>query len=70
MKGDTERGLYNKWIVHRMGDQTAKHDRCRCFVLDLTHDKHARAALISYAASCEAEYPVLAADLRKLVSTL
>jgi hypothetical protein len=44
-----------------------KHERCRYYVLDLDHDRHSRAALWGYLSSCEAEYPALAADLRKML---
>jgi hypothetical protein len=44
-----------------------KHEQCRYFVLDLDHDRHARAALWGYLSSCAAEYPALAADLRKML---
>jgi hypothetical protein len=43
-----------------------KHDRCRYYVLDLDHDKFAGPALRAYAAACAAEFPALAADLRRL----
>lgn len=64
--GDTTRGLHNKFIVRRVDGSDApgcKHDGCDYFVLDLTHDPHAKAAIIAYAKSCESEYPLLAADL-------
>jgi hypothetical protein len=62
-------GLYNKFIVRRTDGKDApgqKHDGCYYFVLDTTHDPHAKAALRAYADSCESEYPLLAADVRKL----
>lgn len=65
--GDKTRGIYNKFEVHRTDGQHRpgkKHHDCRYFVLDLTHDKHAQAALEAYAAACKAEYPLLAADLQ------
>ena len=65
-----KRGLSNKFDVRRTdggSEPGCKHHGCEYFVLDLTHDKHAEAALRAYAASCAAEYPRLAADLlRKL----
>jgi hypothetical protein len=64
--GDKTRGLYNKFTVTRTDGTSApggKHDGCEYFVLDLTHDKHAAAAIKAYANSCRAEYPLLAADL-------
>jgi len=60
-------GLYAKFNVTRTDGKSApgeKHDGCEYFVLDVTHDKHAHAALKAYADSCEAEYPLLARDVR------
>ena len=65
---DEERGLYNKYVVSRVGDPTGKHSRCQYFVLDLNHDKHARLALHAYIDSCRQEYPELAKDLSDLVA--
>ena len=41
-----------------------KHDACDYFVLDIMHDRHAYAALLAYAHSCEPEYPEFVKDLR------
>lgn len=63
---DSQRGLYEKYSVRRADGSSepgGKHEGCEYFVLDLTHDKHAGAALQAYASSCAAEYPALAADL-------
>lgn len=60
-------GLYNKFVVQRVDgtDQPGgKHDGCEYYVLDLTHDVHAKAAMLAYADSCEADFPVLASDIR------
>lgn len=70
---DQERGLYGKFRVERTDGRSApgeKHHDCEYFVLDLTHDKHALAALLSYAESCAGEFPQLAADLRVVVAVL
>ena len=67
---DTDRGLYRKYIVDRADGTSApgeKHHDCKYFVLDINHDKHAAAALKAYAKSCEAECPLLAADLRSML---
>lgn len=67
MTDKKERGLLGKFIVQRVdgSDQPGgKHRGCDYFVLDATHDAHAAAALRAYADSCEAEYPLLAADIR------
>lgn len=64
---DQSRGLYRKFHVERTDGKSApgeKHDGCEYFVLDVTHDKFARAALAAYADACEAEYPLLARDIR------
>lgn len=65
--GNKARGLYNKFTVLRADGESSpgrKHDGCEYFVLDLTHDPFAWPALKAYADACEAEYPLLAADLR------
>lgn len=67
----TKRGLYRKFNVSRTdgsSESGGKHDGCNYFVLDVTHDKYAGAALRAYADSCVAEYPLLAADLHDLAS--
>lgn len=62
-----ESGLCNKFDVRQVdgsGEPGGKHHDCDYFVLDLSHDKHAKVALLAYADSCELEHPLLAADLR------
>jgi hypothetical protein len=59
-------GLESRYDVHRRDDTEGKHDGCRYFVLDPKHDSYAVVALRAYAASCENDYPQLAADLREL----
>ena len=64
--GDPTRGLFDKFIVSRVdgtSEPGAKHDGCRYFVLDLTHDKFSDAAILAYADACRDEYPLLARDL-------
>lgn len=68
--GYKTRGLYDKFTVTRndgSSEPGGKHHGCNYFVLDLTHDPHAAAALRAYADSCDADYPLLAADLRAKV---
>lgn len=68
--GDTTRGLFNKFEIHRVdGTDTpgGKHHQCDYFALDLTHDKYAHVALRAYADACRNEYPLLAADLYRKV---
>ncbi|MGE5523418.1 MAG: hypothetical protein ACM3SS_06875, partial [Rhodospirillaceae bacterium] len=65
--GDKSRGLYHKFNVERTDGSSApggKHHGCDYFVLDMTHDAFAKAALTAYADACEKEYPLLADDLR------
>ena len=67
--GDKTRGIYDKFKVERTDGKSAsgeKHDGCRYFVLDVTCDPFAIAALMAYADSCKADYPLLAADVRKM----
>jgi hypothetical protein len=65
--GDRQRGLYDKFCVQRTDGSDApggKHERCDYFVLDLTHDPHAVAAVRAYAASADVDgYHNLAMDL-------
>lgn len=67
-------GLYNKFNVIRRTDGSSapgrKHDGCRYFVLDLTHDPFARSAIIAYADACEGKCPELAADLYATASAM
>lgn len=64
--GDATRGLYNKFIVQRTDgehESCRKHDGCEYFVLDLSCDRYARAAILAYARECKKDYPLLADDL-------
>lgn len=64
--GDKRRGLYEKFTVTRTDGTSApggKHDGCRYFVLDVTHDPFADAALQAYATACRRDYPLLAEDI-------
>lgn len=65
-KPKQSQGLYDKFIVMRTDGSDCsggKHHGCEYFVLDVTHDPHARPALEAYAAACVSEYPQLAADI-------
>lgn len=67
-KPSTEQGLFRKFDVRRTDGSDApggKHDGCEYFVLDVTHDPHAKAVLAAYAAGVEATHPQLAADMRQ-----
>lgn len=71
--GDKSRGLYpeGKFVVLRKDgtDQPGgKHDGCKYFVLDVTHDPHAIPALRAYAESARNDgYELLANDLDAMV---
>lgn len=61
-----EKGIFDKFIVTRVDGTHAfgkKHHNCDYFVLDMTHDKFALAAIRAYANACQKEYPVLAKDI-------
>lgn len=65
-KSDREQGLYQKYKVRRVDGSDApgeKHHGSDYFVLDLTHDPFAKAALLAYARACSATHPQLAEDL-------
>lgn len=67
------RGLYEKFTVYRNDGRDTigcKHFNCEYFVLDLTHDRHAIAALEAYSNSCAGELAALAEDLRIKVMEL
>lgn len=66
-KPNRQQGLYGKFHIARTDGTDApggKHHGCDYFVLDVTHDKHAKAALAAYADAVEATHPQLAADMR------
>jgi hypothetical protein len=66
-KTNAQQGLYGKFRIERTDGSSApggKHHDCDYFVLDVTHDKHAKAALAAYADAAEATHPQLAADMR------
>ncbi|WP_027864271.1 hypothetical protein [Massilia alkalitolerans] len=66
MKGAEDQGMFRKFDVRRLDGTDrpgGKHYGCRYFVLDLSHDKNAKAAMRAYAASCSSTHPQLAADI-------
>lgn len=67
------RGLYGKFKVERTDGQSEpgeKHDGCRYFVLDMTHDPGSIPALRAYAAWARgAGYGKLADDLEQWLNT-
>ena len=63
-------GLRMKYRIERVDGRDVvfgPHYGCALFVLDLTHDPHARAAALAYADSADSTRPQLADDLRKKV---
>lgn len=66
---DRTRGLYRKYELFRVRHSYGREYRERVtdpfFALRYTTDPHAAVALRAYADSCEADYPVLAAELRE-----
>lgn len=60
---EQNQGLNNKYTIIR-NDGSDKHKNCDYFVLDITHDKFSKPALIAYAEACEKEFPLLSIDLR------
>jgi hypothetical protein len=70
MNDKTQIGLYRKFDVRRTDGSSepgGKHAGCNYFVLDVTHDPHAISALRAYAESCRSQFPLLAADLDRMV---
>lgn len=73
MTDDRQRGLYRKYELYRVKEDDAGNVREHYqvtdpfFVLKYATDPHAAVAVRAYADSCEAEYPVLAAELRAAV---
>lgn len=67
---DDKRGLYLKFKVTRTdgsSDPGGKHEHCPYFVLDVTHDPFAPAALAPYAEACRATRPALAEDIDRIL---
>jgi hypothetical protein len=59
-------GMYPKFIVIRTDGKSQpaeKHGQCQYFVLDVTCDPFADAALQAYANVCAREFPLLARDI-------
>ena len=56
------KGLYEKYRVSRVDGRDEDY-HADYFVLELISDKHARAAMLTYAKSCKEEKPLLAAEI-------
>jgi hypothetical protein len=65
-------GVFRKFNVSRTDgtDQKPgdKHFNCVYFVLDISHDRFAAAALRAYAKACQIEMPELAKDVADLAT--
>lgn len=67
---DMKRGLYKKFNVTRADGSSGpggKHEGCRYYVLDLTHDPFSVQALEAYAKACKEKFPLLHDDLMDIV---
>ncbi len=64
---DKKKGFYKHYEVKRLNDPAGKHDDCEYLVLDFKHDKFSIPAATMYADMCEAEYPLLAKNLRETI---
>jgi hypothetical protein len=63
-------GVYKKFNVTRTDGSSepgGKHEGCQYFVIDVTHDPFAKAALVAYAEACQTENPTLSLDLLRLL---
>lgn len=61
-----EQGVFRKFNVQRTDGSSepgGKHHGCEYFVLDVGHDRHAKAALNAYVLSCQPSHPELAKDM-------
>lgn len=61
-----QQGIFRKFDVrHTDGSSEpgGKHHGCEYFVLDVDHDRHAKAALNAYVLSCQISHPKLAKDM-------
>ena len=61
-KTSKQQGMFKKFHVTRVDGRYPEREY---FVLDIHHDQFAKAAMEAYANTCEDEYPLLAADIRK-----
>jgi len=64
-----QKGLYGKYKIEKT-DGTAVDPHAIYFTLRLDTDKHARAAIRAYIASCKEEEPELAKDLEKVLEEM
>lgn len=61
-----QQGLFEKYNVNRLDGKDrpgGKHEKCELFTLDITHDPHARPALLAYINSVRTTHPNLALDM-------
>lgn len=65
-------GLYHKYYVERTDGSSSngkKHEYCKYFVIDMTHDKFAADALLAYSIACKDKFPVLSNELREFAES-
>jgi hypothetical protein len=65
----TEQGIFKKFHVARTDGsdlEGGKHADCQYFVIDITHDKYAPAAMQAYALACGLTHPQLAKDIEAM----
>lgn len=61
-----QQGLFQKFDVRRTDGSdsiSGKHQGCEYFIIDISHDQHAKAALLAYAESCKETHPQLSKDM-------
>lgn len=61
-----QQGVFRKFEVSRVDGSDhpgGKHHGCEYFVLDVTHDQHAKAALAAYAEACKETHHELSCDM-------
>lgn len=61
-----QQGVFRKFYVRRTdgsSDPGGKHYGCKYFVLDVEHDRYAKAALAAYSRSCKDTHPELSKDI-------
>ncbi len=73
LKDDTDRGIYQKYVVERTDGSSGpgeRHEGCEYFVLDLNHDPYAVSALRAYLFACRRSHPLLAEDLQAKIDEI
>ena len=66
-------GLIEKYRVKRVDQRDKpgqKHENCLYFVLDIAHDRYARAGIFAYATACKQEFPKMSKQLFMIANQL